>query len=164
MDHTIIVEVKDLKYLKKFANFFLMLKSLKKLNFKESSRPQKSYTVCVLASPHVDKSAQEQFEYRTYSKTYKIDSANYQLFLLYAKKFGSKKYSTLTIKIEFFCKNEKPKVVRYITNLLGIGYDLEFINTEFLKGLKKKTVVEWALLDIAGEMFLHNDLSKNTLN
>ena len=64
---------KDKQTLKKFTDFLVKLEILI-LNLKCFSKQKKRKFITVLKSPHVNKTAQEQYEFRFYSKEFVINS------------------------------------------------------------------------------------------
>jgi ribosomal protein S10 len=67
------ISCKDEKILKKFIKFFFKIKSLP-IFVKPFPKSKKRKFVTVLKSPHVNKTAQEQFEYRFFSKHFLVFS------------------------------------------------------------------------------------------
>ena len=79
------VSCKDERILKKFTTVFTKIKSLS-IFIKSFPTYEKRKFVTVLKSPHVNKTAQEQFEYRFYCKRFLIRSVKpLTLFLLLKK-------------------------------------------------------------------------------
>ena len=72
MFFTINLYSKNLNSINKFLNFFgnKTIKKKLKINFFTSryQKPVKKKILTILKSPHVNKKAQEQFEYRIYKK------------------------------------------------------------------------------------------------
>lgn len=98
----IIIDIQS-KNLNSLNNFieFLILKN-KTLNYIKKIRhlqTKKSFFT-VLKSPHVNKTAQEQFEYKLYKKKIKIYSTQIFLFLIFLKKIKINLFSDLNFKIQ----------------------------------------------------------------
>ena len=89
---------KDKKMLQNFLNFFLGLQKTSS-TWNVISNSNKKDVITVLKSPHVNKTAQEQFEYRTYSKKILINSFKPSLFLLTLKKIKGLSFSGVALKL-----------------------------------------------------------------
>ena len=79
------VLAKDKKVLELFVKFFLTLQKASS-TWKVVFNSKKRDVITVLKSPHINKTAQEQFEYRVYSKKIIINSFKPSIFLLVLKK------------------------------------------------------------------------------
>ena len=101
-------------FLDKQLNNHIKFEPLKKvLKYKTE---KKIFTV--LKSPHVNKTAQEQFEYRLYKKKIKINSNQFFLFLIFLKKIKLNLFSDLNFKIELiFNKKESLKKIKNTFNV-----------------------------------------------
>ena len=84
--------------LQKFLNFFLGLQKTSS-TWNVISNSNKKDVITVLKSPHVNKTAQEQFEYRTYSKKILINSFKPSMFLLTLKKIKGLSFSGVALKL-----------------------------------------------------------------
>ena len=89
---------KDQKMLIKFVNFFLKLQKFSS-TWSIISNLNKNDVITVLKSPHVNKTAQEQFEYRFYSKKILINSFKPSLFFLTLKKIKGTSFSGVFLKL-----------------------------------------------------------------
>nr|QYJ09250.1 ribosomal protein S10 [Pleurosigma sp. mgcode 4] len=91
--------------------FFLFLNKIKqpKINFLTNYEKQKTLIkkITILKSPHVNKKAQEQFEYRVFSKKISISSYNEMKFLIFLKKLKTKLFSEIKLKIKIFYNNKE---------------------------------------------------------
>ena len=104
------ISCKDKRILKKFVQF------LNKINFfplflKSFPKNKKRKFVTVLKSPHVNKTAQEQFEFRLYSKHLLIYSFKPLTFLLLLKQLKSLSFTGLNLEVKSFV--EKNKMSKY---------------------------------------------------
>lgn len=97
---------KDNFVLKKFFQllqrlniFFIILKSF--------SKKKKRKFVSILKSPHVNKTAQEQFEFRYYNKEFLIDLYKPLTFFLFIKKIKDSSFSNLKLEIKGFFSLKK---------------------------------------------------------
>ena len=81
----------------KFIYFFLNAEALS-FSLKSLNSYEKNKFVTVLKSPHVNKTAQEQFEYRLYSCHFIIHTNKPFLFLIFFKKIL--KYMFLGLNVE----------------------------------------------------------------
>ena len=89
MTFLIKISSKDKKDLNLFLNFFSKFENIKIKNI--SNKKFKNF-LSILKSPHINKSAQEQFEVKFYTKTLLIESLHY---------FGS-------VSLEWKCLNFLP--------------------------------------------------------
>jgi len=110
------ISCKDKNILKKFTRF------LQKVNFgpvslKSFPKHKKQKFVTVLKSPHVNKTAQEQFEYRFYSKNFLIRSFKPLTFFLLLKKLKNQSFLGINLKVQglFEKKNLNKYTLRIIT-------------------------------------------------
>jgi ribosomal protein S10 len=93
------VSCKDKRILKKFINFFPKIKSFPTV-LKSFPISEKRKFVTVLKSPHVNKTAQEQFEYRFYSKHFLIRSFKPFTFFSCLKKLKTLSFPGVNLKIK----------------------------------------------------------------
>ena len=136
--------------LNKFLDF------IKKLKFpiktvKTVSKFSKKKFLTVLKSPHVNKSAQEQFEFRIYSKQLSIWSPQSNLLMLILKKAIKTSFPGIKIKIDFLSINEN----KFILNSLNPkNLNVCFFNTRIKNRIKlnKKINSYLVLNDCYGEL------------
>merc|ERR1712183_472559 len=93
------VSCKDKRILKKFINFFTKLRSLP-IFIKPFSKREKRKFVTVLKSPHVNKTAQEQFEYRFFFKDFLVFSSKPLILFLFLKKLKNFSFSGIRIEVQ----------------------------------------------------------------
>jgi hypothetical protein len=105
---------KDKKILKKFLGFFTKIKFLP-FFLKSFSIHEKRKIVTVLKSPHVNKTAQEQFEYRLYSKNFLIYSFKPFTFFLFLKKLKNLSFPGLNLEVKGFL-GKNPNQMLQITD------------------------------------------------
>ena len=110
------VSSKDKKILEKFTRVFTKMKSLP-IFVKPFPKHEKRKFVTILKSPHVNKTAQEQFEYRFFSKHFLVFSVKPQIFFLLLKKL--KNLSLAGIKLEVKGVFEKNITNKYILKLIN---------------------------------------------
>jgi len=148
------ISCKNKKNLKKFLKFFKRLKLLPIL-VKPFSRHQKFEFVSVLKSPHVNKTAQEQFEYRYFFKDFLIFSFKPLIFILFLKKLKS--FTFLSIKFEIQVLSENKKVEKHLLRLINpdnlILQKISF-QQNYLDFYCCKKYIQ--LFDSYGEIYLQN--------
>lgn len=110
----IYIYSKNYHSIKKVLNLFSNKNLLKKLNltslnlsFYTQKKKKKKFTV--LKSPHVNKTAQEHFNYTLYSKRIKVYSNQPFLFLILLKKLKNYTFSDVYFKIDLKNYNIKAK-------------------------------------------------------
>ena len=89
-----------LKYNSKLQNFQIISKLLKNKKSKKK--------ISILKSPHVNKTAQEQFEYTTYSVKISFHLWEIKKYLILLKKIKNQVFPGIKMKINFL-KSKKPK-------------------------------------------------------
>ena len=118
----VIIDIysKNYKSLKNFL-FFLndenLLKKLKICLLKnKTNRPIKKKVITVLKSPHVNKTAQEKFEYRIYKKKIKCFTPQILLLLIFLKKLRFNIFSDINFKLNLIANKtiEKKKIQNQI--------------------------------------------------
>lgn len=135
---------KDKKVLETFINFFQNLQktfSTWKVVFNSKKRD----VVTVLKSPHVNKTAQEQFEYRIYSKKIMINSFKPSIFLLVLKKIKSFSFPGISLKVTGVC-NKSDKLAKTLNLLDPKNFYLSNDSKRFSKYIQ--------LFDCQGETLL----------
>jgi ribosomal protein S10 len=147
----VIIDIssKNYKSLNSFLEFFCNEKLIHKLNLSisktkvQKSKKKKVFTI--LKSPHVNKTAQEQFEYRIYKKRLKCFVPQIMLFFIFFKKIRFNLFSDLNFKIKlisnFKVEKKKFKNKFNVNNYCLVHEELNL--TEYLK-----------LLEISGEFLL----------
>jgi hypothetical protein len=108
------VSCKDKRILKKFLCFFTKIKFLP-FFLKSFSKHGRRKVITVLKSPHVNKTAQEQFEYRFYSKNFVIYSFRPLTFFLLLKKLKNLSFPGLNLEVKGFLKKNQSQML-YITD------------------------------------------------
>ena len=105
------VSAKDKKVLENFGQFISNLHLTS--NFLQLlSRRNLRKLVTVLKSPHVNKTAQEQFEFRIYTKEFVISSFKPLTLFLILKKINDLSFSGLNLKVKtLFKENLKKKLI-----------------------------------------------------
>lgn len=100
------VSSKDNKVLKKFLLFLLKL-NMSPVVIKSVPKQQKRKFVTILKSPHINKTAQEQFEFRYYSKEFIVNSVKPLTFFLIIKKLKNLSFSGLKLEVKGLLNFEK---------------------------------------------------------
>ena len=141
---------KNKKSLQKFLKVFLFFCKKNKINFfiKYFSKKQKTHIFTILKSPHVNKKAQEQFEYRLFSKQLNIFSFQILKFIITLKKVQTKLFPDIKINIKFILNTKKLNKYK-ITSLAPKNINLHMFENK-KHGLKIEPYLK--LLDIYGEI------------
>lgn len=100
------VSSKNKKMLKNFVQFLLKLESTSHF-LKFFSKKNARKFVTVLKSPHVNKTAQEQFEFRFHTKEFILNSFKPLTFFLILKKTNNLSLSGVNLKIKSLFKENK---------------------------------------------------------
>ena len=116
----IAIRSKNYNSLKSFVRIFKILTQTEELKLNkilkvfQKKRFKKIFTI--LRSPHVNKSAQEQFEYNLFAKHVNIKSHQILKTLIILKKIKTISFSDIELKIKFII-NPKSKKDIFINNL-----------------------------------------------
>lgn len=119
--------------------FFICLKKISKkfsltyfLNFINLKNKKNIFTI--LKSPHINKTAQEQFQISIFIKLMKIKLIKFNKFLLILKKIQNKLFPDVFFKINFNVKKKlKKKLIKKLLNPNKFKYNkLEFLNYLYL--------------------------------
>jgi ribosomal protein S10 len=141
------------------------------LSYLQQKQKLKFFTI--LKSPHLNKTAQEQIEYRKFSKQIVIFSLQIFKFLILLKKIKNNIFPDVEIQIKFIIKNkttEKTKLIAINPDNYRIKkffYDKN--NTLTIKDNRKKdkilkqkqTISYLKLFDIYGELYFKNCLDSS---
>ena len=145
----IYISSKNYSSIKKFLTFFINKKITRKLKLTVLNYqiPSKMKKFTVLKSPHVNKTAQEQFNYKTY-KT-QITLHTYQIFLLITliKFIKIDLFTDINIKVELI-SNHKVFYNKIINLINSNNYFIDNNNFFFFNNYLK-------LMDIHGEILLN---------
>ena len=116
-----------LKFLKKYLR-------KKKLKFKNIiimfKKKTKTKVFTVLKSPHVNKTAQTQFEQRLYKNQLTVYSSNYLKLIYFIKYFSEKNFSDVKLKIKIIKNKNNNFILKKTTSFLN---NSELQSTSFLK-------------------------------
>ena len=136
-------------------NFLFFIKTLKypiKI-IKNSFKYKKKKFLTVLKSPHVNKDAQEQFEFKFYSKEIMLWSPQIKILFLVLKKIVKTDFSGIQVKV--FCFFDEKVQSNFLLNLLNpYNLSLKFFKTRIYNELKMyKTIHNYFnLCDSYGEI------------
>jgi ribosomal protein S10 len=150
------ISCKDKRILKNFLRFFAKLESLP-VFVKPLPKHRKRKFVTVLKSPHVNKTAQEQFEYRLYSKHFLISSFKPFTFFLLLKKLKNLSFSGINMEVKGFLEN--PKMQKHVLRV--VNPDNLLLNKKRFKQISKSPDSDFLLhkkyvqlFDLYGEICL----------
>nr|AEP20743.1 ribosomal protein S10 [Kryptoperidinium foliaceum endosymbiont] len=93
------VSSKDRRTLEKFLSFLQRLTTSSTI-LKHFSKQKKRKVVTILKSPHVNKTAQEQFEFRFYNKEFLVNSTQPFTFFLIIKKTKNLSFPGLKLEVK----------------------------------------------------------------
>lgn len=132
-----------LMFLSKLENNNLFIKYFPKQKIKKF--------ITVLKSPHINKSAQEQFEFRVYTKKLQISSPQHLKFLYFLKKSQISIFPFIKLKLEVIYN------IKSNLNIISSRLDPIKLNTNFFhqNNLKSQNLIQYFnLLDCYGEYYL----------
>jgi ribosomal protein S10 len=137
--------------------FFLFFFYNKKISFNtikkyfQKKRDKKILTI--LKSPHVNKTAQEQFEYRIYSRQITMYSSQNFQYLVFLKKVSVHLFPDIKIKIKF----DMSRGMEKRTDILNPTHlKRDFFRDGNRENLKLQTKSVIKAFDIYGELLLMN--------
>jgi ribosomal protein S10 len=155
------------------AFFFFLKTSILNFNIvkKYFQKKTKKHFLTILKSPHVNKTAQEQFEIRIFSKQLSIYSPKKLKYILFLKKIQENLFSDIKVKIKFSLNEKKQNYFRSTIinpnnykldinkNCLSQKNNLNTIkkkknSSKFTNENNKKTKHFLAIIDIYGEFKL----------
>lgn len=149
----LLLKTKNKESLKKFLNFFN--ENINK-NFtlvkKNLIKKKKKLVITILKSPHVNKSAQEQFEINFLFRQLSISTTQMFKFLIFLKKIKNFLFADIHFKIKFVTNNKLSKLMRKRI------FNFDNFNNNFF--LEKQNIVKNKKLTINKK----KELSKPTLN
>ena len=142
----ITITSKNIKSLKNFLMVYNLL-FLKTYSIPElincSLKKHKKHVFSVIKSPHVHKTAQDQFSFKTYTSYKKFNLEDYKRFIISLKKLKKNTFPDVNLKLEynkFLNKNIKPFFTKIPNSIrlkssLSANYlkVLDFKGEEFLK-------------------------------
>lgn len=167
--YQITLTSKNKQSLKDYSKFFNNNIEIFKLLIKSYNKIKKKNIITILKSPHVNKKAQEQFEFRLFSKQITLQMHSSYKFLIFLKKIETNLFSDVNIKIKLLVnKNLQKKSQNKIFN--PSYFQLNFFKTNTLFDNKKKktkfkkedsfdfkkAIHFFKILDIYGEVFHKN--------
>lgn len=116
--------LKKLNLFNKKTKINKKLKMIKKLFTKKTEKTIFS----VLTSPHVNKKAQEQFEYKIFANQHKFYSYNLIAFIIYLKKFLNYALSDARLTIKLI------NTINFVkSNLIAKNLNIKYFNINFKK-------------------------------
>ena len=120
-------------------NFLFFIQKLKFPSkvIKNYPKPKKKKFLTVLKSPHVNKDAQEQFEFKIFSKEVMLWSPQLKLVIFIFKKVIKESFSGVQVKI--FCLSDNKNNINSLLKFLN-PYNLNF--NFFKNRVKKQTSVD----------------------
>jgi ribosomal protein S10 len=145
------------KHKKVLQNFVAFLSKLEEspIVLKYVSKRNTRKFITILKSPHVNKTAQEQFEFRFYSKQFLISSAQPLMFFLKLKKIKNSSFPGIHLETQVLLNNGRHiKSLSKVFNPDNIILPRKFEKVPFVKPLLLKKYIQ--LFDCYGEVFLKN--------
>lgn len=137
---SIKIQSRNRKSLNKFYSFFKKIRRtklyIKKLNIKFINNKKKNAFFTILKSPHINKTAQEQFSYSTFAHLLEIEILKIQKLLIILKKITNKLFPDVYVKTIFNIEENKKNKKLLVSQLL---------NTDYIK-CKKKNLIYYLLL------------------
>ena len=141
---------KDQRVLEKFSHFLNKLDTSTFVLKHRSKKNQRKF-ITILKSPHVNKTAQEQFEYRFYYKQFLINSFNPLTFFLMLKKAQNSSFSGLKLEIKSVMSSSK----KNINSKKILNPDNFLLNSQLKEVTNPDSIQKYIqLFDCHGETFL----------
>ena len=149
---------------KTLQNFLIFLKQklpILKLNTitKYNTKKNQHKKITILKSTHINKTAQERYEYKTYVLNVKTNTFKPFKYLLFFKKLKNNSFPTIKIKIESTIKNKRLNIKTNYLNLKNYQLKLNIIKNlqqwESKKCKNKKKI---------NHLNLYSNLTEKTLN
>nr|BBC77491.1 ribosomal protein S10 [Nitzschia sp. PL3-2] len=145
------ISSKDSQVLEKFFQFILRLEKFPMV-IKSFSKSKKRKFITILKSPHVNKTAQEQFEFKYYSKEFLVDSLKPLTFFLVIKKIKNLSFPGIRLEVKGLLNNDK----KTKSNLKLINPDHIVLNKTGvkIKNIPLSQLKYLQLFDCYGESYL----------
>lgn len=145
------ISSKDKKNLDLYLKFFFKFEN-KDLNVKNIANKKCKKFLSILKSPHINKSAQEQFEFKFYNKTLFIQSLYYYELLYFFKKMKSALFPFIKIQIKIIHSGSSiRKQIIKASNPDCFNFQF-FKRTKFNQSFLCLKYIN--LLDLKGELFM----------
>jgi ribosomal protein S10 len=161
----LFISTKNLHSLKKFLTFIQKhLFTVNSFVNKSFAIKKKKRIITLLKSPHVNKSAQEQFEIKTYLVQIDISSIDYNSFIILIKKTNNTLFPDVRLKVKYICNNKTSiikfkKVLNERLDVFRINNSATFLKFKQLVLLKKldckdykKTQTLFKLIEFNGKI------------
>lgn len=147
-------------FLKIFNRFCKKKKFKANYLIKYYSKQRQINIFTILKSPHVNKKAQEQFEYRLFSKQINIFSFQMLKFVILVKQINTKLCSDVKMNIKLIFNKNKTKKIQ-IKTLNPANFNLSFFQNKKLNKTQNQIKLYLKLLDIYGEIYFRTILVSN---
>lgn len=143
---------KNKNSLNKFLFFISNINIPLKTVFNVPNEKKKTF-LTVLKSPHVNKDAQDQFEFKMFSKSLIVYSNQPKLFILVLKKIINESFSDIKIKIYCYVTLKK-KLLINIFNPLSVSISFVFFKKHNNFFFRQQLTRYLKLFDCCGEIVL----------
>jgi ribosomal protein S10 len=145
----ITISTKEKTRLKTFLDFFSRINISTFKFFKQKPKKNVKKFITVLKSPHVNKTAQEQFEFKIFTSQILLFSTNPFLCFIIFKRLIKKRFPGVKIKLAYIF--DKKKYNKTLFSFLNPD------NVKLKKKIKKKDIKSYfCMFDSYGEIFLKN--------
>lgn len=111
------ISAKEKKGISDFITFISKTKLFKFVTVNQIPKKKKRKFVTILKSPHVNKTAQEQFEFKFYNRQFFIFSAKPFISFFILKKIKNSTFSGINLEIK--CLFEKTKITKHLLSILN---------------------------------------------
>ena len=152
----IYVSSKNSISLNTFLRFFLKISKNKQIKTNiysiQHSKPKLTKKFSILKSPHVNKKAQDQFEFRVYRKQLSLYSYQGLKLLMILKKIQCKLFADVKIKVEFVLNENK----FYKETHKKFNPNKFSLKKNKVNSLSSKSYLQF--LDVYGEPYFKNNL------
>ena len=149
--HQLTIESKNKKAITKFINFLTKQTHLLNLNLTKKIvfYNIKNKKMSILKSPHVHKTAQEQFEFKLFSVKIFIETTRNLKFLTFLKKIQNTLFSEIKLKLKLITSEK-------LYDEKNLGNQLKETSKSFNKTIndKNKATKLLKFLDYYGELYL----------
>lgn len=147
-----------------FLKFFYKLSDNKKLGLSvftsQCSVKRKKVFFSVLQSPHVNKTSQEQFEYKLFKKQIKINVFQINKLLVILKKLKSKLFSDVKIELNFVC-NQNSYRKSFFKKVNPDKFTLKRSNNVNSSHFRLESQTLLKMFDVYGEIAIANSKNEN---
>jgi ribosomal protein S10 len=146
--YTLLLYSKHKRTINNFLNFF---KNNKQQNFQIQTKKLKITRFSILKSPHINKKAQEQFQYTHFGTSLSFFTHKIKKKLFFLKKIKNQLFPELKLLIKGTYSSRK-NIIKFLLLNCITTYNQKFFGKLTSKNLLKKSIFHLKILDYYGSI------------